>query len=185
MRLLAPSLLTLGLILSIGCRQPEPESEPPAADSDSEIRAENTAPELVLENVDGSGMVSLAEQRTKVVLVDLWATWCVPCIAELPHLQALSEELPDDDFLMLGIVLESGERDEIVDFLAKKEITYTQVMGRDDTAEAFGPFLGYPTKYLIDRNGLVVKRYFGIIGDELADDVRTLIRTGTLEESAD
>lgn len=181
MRSLALPLLALGVLVATGCRQPEPKT--PAADS--ETRPENAAPELVLENVDGSGMVSLADQTTKVVLVDLWATWCVPCIAELPHLQALSDELSDDDFLMLGIVLESGEREEIVDFLVKKEITYTQVMGRDDTAEAFGPFLGYPTKYLIDRNGLVVKRYFGIIGDELADDVRTLIRTGNLEESAD
>jgi thiol-disulfide isomerase/thioredoxin len=180
MKSLVPALLALGIVASNGCRQSEQE---PAAEVNS--HPENAAPDLVLDNVDGSGTISLAQQRSKVVLVDLWATWCVPCIAELPHLQALSEELPDDDFLMLGIVLESGEREEIVDFLAKKEITYTQVIGDNDTADAFGPFLGYPTKYLIDRNGLVVKRYFGIVGEELADDVRTLITTGVLEDSAD
>ena len=130
-----------------------------------------------------SGTVSLADQQGKVVLVDLWATWCVPCIAELPHLQAMSEEFAPDDFLMLGIVLESGEREEVVDFLAKQEVTYTQVMGEEDTGEAFGPFLGYPTKYLIDRDGLVVKRYFGSIGEELRADVATLIETGVLENS--
>ena len=144
---------------------------------------ENTAPALVLERVDGTGTVALAQQRGKVVLVDLWATWCVPCIAELPHLQALSDEHAPDDFLMLGIVLESGERDEVLDFISEKNITYTQVMGEDDTSEAFGPFLGYPTKYLIDRRGGVVKRYFGIVGEELAADVETLIRTGVLQTS--
>ncbi len=168
----ATAVLAFALVAASGCNAPAPESKP-----------ENLAPELVLNNVDGSGTVSLAEQQGKVVLVDLWATWCVPCIAELPHLQAMSEEIAPDDFLMLGIVLESGEREEVVDFLAEQEVTYTQVMGEEDTGEAFGPFLGYPTKYLIDRDGLVVKRYFGIIGEELRADVETLIETGTLAES--
>ncbi len=166
----ATVVLALALVAASGCNEPKPE---------------NAAPELVLDNVDGSGTVSLSEQQGKVVLVDLWATWCVPCIAELPHLQAMSDELAPDDFMMLGIVLESGEREEVVAFLAEKEVTYTQVMGEEDTGEAFGPFLGYPTKYLIDRDGVVVKRYFGIIGEELRDDVETLIETGLLADSDD
>ena len=56
-------------------------------------------------------------------------------------------------------------------------------LGEEDTSEAFGPFLGYPTKYLIDRRGGVVKRYFGMVGEELAADVETLIRTGALEST--
>ena len=168
----ATVVLALALVATSGCNTPAPESQP-----------ENAAPELLLDSVDGSGRISLAEQQGKVVLVDLWATWCVPCIAELPHLQAMSDELAPDDFLMLGIVLESGDREEVVDFLAEKKVTYTQVMGEEDTGEAFGPFLGYPTKYLINRDGVVVKRYFGIIGEELQDDVEMLIKTGLLEES--
>jgi len=168
----ATVVLALALVAASSCNQPV--SKP-----------ENAAPELVLDNVDGSGTVSLAEQQGKVVLVDLWATWCVPCIAELPHLQAMSDELAPDDFMMLGIVLESGEREEVVDFLGEKQVTYTQVMGEEDTGEAFGPFLGYPTKYLIDRDGRVVKRYFGIIGEELRDDVETLIETGELADSGE
>ena len=151
----------------------------------SGCKPENAAPELVLDNVDGSGTVSLSEQQGKVVLVDLWATWCAPCIAELPHLQAMSDELAPDDFMMLGIVLESGEREAVVDFLAENEITHTQVMGEEETGEAFGPFLGYPMKYLINRDGRVVKRYFGIIGEELRDDVETLMETGVLEDSGE
>ena len=170
----APATVVLALALVAAGSCSEPESKP-----------EKAAPELVLDNVDGSGTVSLSEQQGKVVLVDLWATWCVPCIAELPHLQAMSDELAPDDFMMLGILLESGEREEVVDFLAEKEVTYTQVMGEEDTGEAFGPFLGYPTKYLIDRDGRVVKRYFGIIGEELRDDVETLIETGVLEDSGE
>ena len=106
----ARAVLALALVATSGCNAPAPES-----------KLDNAAPELVLDSVDGSGTISLAEQQGKVVLVDLWATWCVPCIAELPHLQAMSDVLAPDDFLMLGIVLESGEREEIVDFLAEKK----------------------------------------------------------------
>lgn len=143
------------------------------------------APELVLSKIDGSGTISLAEQKGKVVLVDLWATWCAPCISELPHLQKLSQQFDPDDFLMLGIVLESGDAAEIREFVAEKKVTYPQVLGEDGTKESFGPFLGYPTKYLIDREGRVVKRYFGVRGDELESDVVQLVETGALADSVD
>lgn len=164
------TLVSIALLVSSACRAPEPE---------------NPAPALVLGKVDGSGTVSLEDQRGKVVLVDLWATWCVPCIAEIPHLQELSDRFDPDDFLMLGIILESGARDEVLDFITEMNVNYTQVMGEEGTSEAFGPFLGYPTKYLIDRRGGVVKRYFGIVGEELGDDVETLIRTGELDTTDD
>ena len=141
------------------------------------------APELVLSKLDGSGTISLAEQRGKVVLVDLWATWCAPCISELPHLQALSDKYGDEDFLMLGIVLESGDPEEVREFVAEKNVSYPQVLGEDGTKESFGPFLGYPTKYLIDREGRVVKRYFGVRGEEIETDVAALVETGVLADS--
>jgi thiol-disulfide isomerase/thioredoxin len=142
-----------------------------------------SAPDLVLTRVDGQGSVSLAENKGKVVLVDLWATWCGPCIKELPHLQALSEKFAAEDFLMLGVVLESGDQEEIQAFIEEKQIRYPQVLGEEGTKESFGPFLGYPTKYLIDREGRVVKRYFGMVGDELAADVERLIQTGQLDQA--
>ncbi len=165
-------------ILAISCKAPEGGAA--SAGDPKELKA---APDLVLAKVDGSGTLALSEQKGKVVLVDLWATWCAPCIQELPHLQALSEKFGPEDFLMLGIVLESGDTEEIQEFVSEKKIHYPQVLGEEGTKESFGPFLGYPTKYLIDRKGRVVKRYFGMQGDGLADDVETLIQTGKLPES--
>jgi thiol-disulfide isomerase/thioredoxin len=175
MKAAAVTALLVGA-LSLSCKAPEG-----GASGAKELKP---APDLVLPRVDGSGSVSLAEHKGKVVLVDLWATWCAPCIKELPHLQALSEKFGPEEFLMLGIVLESGEPEEIQAFVSEKGIRYPQVLGEEGTKESFGPFLGYPTKYLIDREGRVVKRYFGMIGDELAADVERLIRTGSLEEPA-
>ena len=115
------------------------------------------------------------------MLVDLWATWCVPCVAELPHLQELSTSLPDDDFLMVGIVLESGDAEDVAPFLTEHGLTYPNVMGSDEARDSFGPFLGYPTKYLIDQNGKVIKRYFGAVGEVLNEEIDRLLETGTLD----
>jgi thiol-disulfide isomerase/thioredoxin len=177
---LAALLASLGPSLSCA---PPPGSGSGGAQS-SPSSAAKPAPELVLHKVDGSGTISLADQKGKVVLVDLWATWCAPCISELPHLQELSEKFGPKDFLMLGVVLESGDPQEVEAFLTEKKVHYPQVMGEDGTKEAFGPFLGYPTKYLIDREGRVVKRYFGVRGEEIASDVKKLVETGSLGDSA-
>jgi thiol-disulfide isomerase/thioredoxin len=171
------NLLTVALLaplFALSCVVPEAGK---SAGGASDLKP---APELVLTKVDGSGTISLGEQKGKVVLVDLWATWCGPCIAELPHLQALSDKYGPEDFLMLGIVLESGDPEDIQEFVTEKEVRYPQVLGEDGTKESFGPFLGFPTKYLIDRKGRVVKRYFGARGNEVIDDVVKLIETGSL-----
>jgi thiol-disulfide isomerase/thioredoxin len=177
MKLVATAAVLAG-VLSAACNVPK---DPSAGAGGTGGKA---APDLVLAKVDGTGSLSLAEQKGKVVLVDLWATWCAPCIQELPHLQALSEKFGAEDFLMLGIVLESGDAPEIQEFITEKQIRYPQVLGEEGTKESFGPFLGYPTKYLIDRDGQVVKRYFGIQGEELAAEVEKLIQTGSIEETA-
>lgn len=136
------------------------------------------APDLTLPMIEGDGELSLrGDGAGKVVLVDLWATWCVPCVAELPHLQELSEMLPEEDFLMLGIVLESGDAEDVAPFVAEKGLTYPNVMGSDEARDSFGPFLGYPTKYLIDRDGKLVKRYLGAVGDVLNEEIGELLET--------
>lgn len=168
--------VALALVLTAACAVPENTG----GSSGEGSSASKPAPDLVLDRVDGSGTMSLADQKGKVVLVDLWATWCAPCIAELPHLQTMAETFGEKDFVMLGVVLESGEASEVQEFVTEKNIHYPQVMGVDGTKESFGPFLGYPTKYLIDREGRVVKRYFGAVGDELQKDIASLIETGSL-----
>lgn len=159
---------------------------PPAGDSGGGgaagggIAAE--APALTLPRADDGEPLDLREAGAgRVVLVDLWATWCVPCVAELPHLQSLSETFGTEDFLMLGIVLESGSAEDVAEFVAERGLTYPNVMGSDEARDAFGPFLGYPTKYLVDRDGKILKRYFGPVGEVLDEEIGALIETGALD----
>lgn len=140
------------------------------------------APDLTLPRADTGEPLGLREAgRDRVVLVDLWATWCVPCVAELPHLQELSTRFASEDFLMLGIVLESGGAEEVAEFVADRGLTYPNVMGSDEARDSFGPFLGYPTKYLVGRDGRILKRYFGPVGEVLDEEIGALIETGVLD----
>ncbi len=168
-------LVAAAVVLAGACVAPPPSEEGAGAGLAASM------PALVLPHADGSGELDLlAATEGKVALVDLWATWCVPCVAELPHLQELSEDLPEEDFLMLGIVLDSGDAEGVNEFIAERDISYPNVMGENEDRDAFGPFLGYPTKYLIDRDGKLVKRYFGAVGEILDHEIGQLLETGAL-----
>ena len=92
----------------------------------------------------------------------------------------MHESYDPETFTMVGIVLESGEREDIEAFIKEKSITYPNLFGEEESKESFGPFLGYPTKYLIDKDGIVVKRYLGAVVEQVARDVEKLVRTGSL-----
>jgi thiol-disulfide isomerase/thioredoxin len=151
-----------------------------SCDATPTVEEPRPAPDLVLEKIDGSGTLSLTDQKGAVVLVDLWATWCAPCLAELPHLQRLADSFDPEEFVMLGIVLESGDREEIDEFIREQGISYPNLLGEEGTKESFGPFLGYPTKYLVSKDGMIVRKYFGIVGESLGEDVHQFVRTGSI-----
>lgn len=119
-------------------------------------------PAFDLETLDG-GHLSSAELAGRVVLVDLWATWCGPCLVEIPHWNELQERYAQQGFTVLGITIQSGWAGDIqsdiegFDF----EIKYPVVVGTDEVERAFGGILGFPTAFLITRDGKIYKKYTG------------------------
>jgi peroxiredoxin len=111
------------------------------------------APKLELVNLDGVP-VSLSELHGQVVLVNNWATWCPPCRAEMPTLQAYFQAHAADGFILVGI--NSGDRqDQVVDFVREYNLTFP--MWLDPTALALHAFKSnaLPSSYVIDKFGTV------------------------------
>lgn len=118
------------------------------------------APAFELETLDGS-KISLAEQRGRVLLVNFWATWCGPCVVEMPDLVELHETYHDEGLTVLGISIEEGETDLVRDFVEEYEITYPIAVDAD-VADSFGGIYGLPTTFVIDKTGQVIHRVVGL-----------------------
>ena len=128
----------------------------------AEVRA---APSFDLPYLDG-GRANLAAFKGKVVVLDFWATWCGPCLAELPEYVAFAARNRGHGVEVVGVVFDSGEPQEIQDFVREHHLTYRQLLGTDDMAEAFGGNQGFPTTFVIDGQGLIRLTVLGSTPDK-------------------
>lgn len=137
-------------------------------------------PSVTFKNLQGQD-VSLASYKGKVVLVNMWGTWCEPCQAEIPTLIKMQQDYSGKGFTILGVAT-NDDLDRVIPFVHTRKfdvggqeltMNYPIVMGSDDISTAFGGLLGMPTSFLIDRNGDIVKRYIGSLNPtQINDDVK-------------
>lgn len=117
-------------------------------------------------NENGKKM-SLNELKGKVVLVNLWATWCGPCIKEMPDLSKVSEELKDKNFKMLGMnIFQQEGAKKVEDFLKTNPVSYTILDGNKEVVDAFSEASGsnieaVPTTFIIDKEGKIAETIVG------------------------
>jgi len=119
-----------------------------------------SVPTFDLESINGSRLSSKALEG-KVVLVDFWATWCQPCIEEIPHWNELHARYQAKGFVVLGMTIRSGWASDIKPDAEKLKIAYPVVVGNDDVEKGFGGIWGFPTTFLVNRKGQIYKKYTG------------------------
>jgi len=109
----------------------------------------------VVAPVDGKGQpADMAPYRGKVLLVNLWATWCAPCIKELPSLGTLQQELGGDEFQVVTIAIDERDPAKIGPFLASHGAANLPVLiDRDRTIEKVAKVVALPTSFLVGRDG--------------------------------
>ncbi len=132
-----------------------------------------------LPNLEGKP-TKLDDFKGKVVIVDIWGTWCPPCRMEIPHFIALRDAYKDKGLEIVGINKERvppGKVKETIETFAKDmKITYPLVIGDEKVEESVPDFSGYPTTLFIDRDGKVRYKHVGYAPYEVLDYiVKTLI----------
>ena len=124
------------------------------------MRIGDEAPDFTVTTLDEKE-VKLSDFRGKVVLLDFWATWCAPCIAELPNLKRAHDEFgKDGEFVVLGISLDD-QKDTVRTFLKDRQLAWEQaVLGPAELNPVAQKYFvtGIPATFLIDREGEVVGR---------------------------
>ena len=128
----------------------------------------STMPEYAAVNLDGSRF-ALAAKRDKVVLLNVWATWCGPCRYEIPELQQLHEHYTPRGLEVIGVSVDESGVESVRDFVAEQpKMTYPLVLDADGKITALLQTVVLPTSVLVDRNGKIVWKKYGAImqGDE-------------------
>jgi peroxiredoxin len=141
------------------------------------------APDFVLQSIDGRTR-KLSNYRGKVVLVNLWATWCPPCLEELPVLDQLGEEFGDKGLVVLGV---AGDEDvqAVRDFLAKSPVKFEVLLDPRGVIGTQYAITGYPETFFVDREGRLRDKIVGPVphegrvpGEKLSARIRELLGGG-------
>ena len=128
--------------------------------STTAVVAGEMAPDFQLEDTKGNTF-RLSQLRGKVVMVNFWATWCPPCIEEMPSMERLNKFMADEDFVMLAINTEQNGRAVVPQFLKKSPYDFT-VLYDDQMAvqQQYGVYK-FPESFIVGKDGTVVEKIIG------------------------
>jgi thiol-disulfide isomerase/thioredoxin len=167
---LAVFCLVVGVYLVVHLRGPRDSAR---ATRDS-LRA---VPDLSLTDLNGSA-IHTADYKNKVVLVNFWAAWCVPCAEEVPQFIALQKKYQGQGLQVIGFSVDDDAQ-ELQSFYRKYQMNYPVVPSDIQLAGAFGGVLGLPTTFVIGRDSLIHTKHNGATDfSALEREVVVLLKAG-------
>jgi len=163
--LAAAAVLLAWIIL----RHPSTANQPRASQ-------QQPAPDFSLTDLTGQKL-SLSSYRGKVVLLDFWATWCVPCRAEIPHFVEMQNRYGAQGLQIIGISMDDDEQ-LARDFRQQYKMNYPVAMGSPALAEQYGGILGLPITFTIDREGRIFRKHIGATDPSIFEaEIKKLLAT--------
>lgn len=159
----------VAVLVATGCGLEAPQAPP---------RAGDPLPAMTALDLQGNE-VSLADYRGRAVLLNLWATWCPPCRAEMPYLQELQDRFGPEGLSVVGVSVDDpGARRQLDEFLVESGVTYDILL--DPAMESMDMLgvMGLPATFLVDAEGVVKLFRTGPISEEdekFVDAVRALL----------
>jgi len=124
-------------------------------------RISDRAPAFLLATGQGDS-ISSAKYEGSVVLIAFWATWCPPCVMEIPMLKSLQQELGPQGFQIIGVNLDEDPERTLPAARNRYQFNYPIAIGNARIVSDFGNFSSLPTAFLIDRQGIIRERFVGV-----------------------
>lgn len=168
-------LIVASLVLAASCRKSETVATPvtqtaktpagssaPATTATAVGEVGGSIPAYKAKNLDGSSF-DLASQKGSVVLLNVWATWCPPCRAEIPELQKMHDQYVSRNFKVIGVSVDEGGADDVRKFVAEQKMTYPIALDPDGRIANLLQTSVLPTTVILDRNGKIVWKKMGMV----------------------
>jgi len=136
------------------------------------------APDFELDS-PGGGPIRLSDYRGQVVLVNVWASWCPPCRAEMPDLQRVYTQRRDEGFVVLAVNATAGDTAAAAQaFFTAQQLSFPLLLDSDGQFSATYQVQLLPTSILIDRDGIVRGRFTGAINAALLNSELDALAAG-------
>jgi peroxiredoxin len=141
------------LIFITGCNQ---SGKSPSQDN-NEL---TTAPDFTITDLQGDTL-RLSDYQGKVVILDIWDTWCPPCRKGIPDFIEFYKKYQHKNFVVVGLALGREGEEKVKSFAAEQNIPYSLAIADSSVLNAYGPIQGIPTTLIINQKGRIVNRYVG------------------------
>lgn len=127
-------------------------------------------PNFLLKDMSGV-QHQLSQYKGKWVLVNYWATWCPPCLEEVPDLVNLYDQHQQKDLVILGVVFDYKDVQEVNEYVDDMLMSYPIVLGDDSVVEQIGAANVMPTTFIYNPNGKLVKTKRGIVTKQYVENL--------------
>ncbi len=119
------------------------------------------APEFQAVDLRSGRPATLADYRSRVVLLNIWATWCQPCRIEMPAMERLARNLAGTNFRIVAVSIDEGDSSEVSAFAEELGLTFDILHDRSGIIKRAYQTTGVPESFVIDRHGVIVKKVIG------------------------